>query len=123
MIQPHGSVKGVASVFPGGGQAHRQTALGSCARVKQAVYSSDRRVKRTPMRSILKMPEYGPMNRSMLRALNLAAAGTSFPDHPEAHRWLKMGAHIFADSLDKWSMEDSVPYREENMSYPTAAER
>jgi hypothetical protein len=63
------------------------------------------------MRSIWKMPEYGPMNRSMLRALNLAAAGVSFPHHPEAARWRKMGAHIFADSLDKWSMEDSLPYQ------------
>jgi hypothetical protein len=60
---------------------------------------------------ILKMPEYGPMNRSMLRALNLASAGVSFPDHKDSARWLKMGKHIFADSLDKWSMEDSPSYQ------------
>ncbi len=52
------------------------------------------------MRPIELMPEYGPMNRSMLRALNLAAAGSSFPEHREAAKWLKMGRHIFADSLD-----------------------
>ena len=63
------------------------------------------------MRPIAMMPEYGPMNRSMLRALNLAAAGASFPDHPDAQKWLKMGRHIFADSLDKWSMEDAGPYQ------------
>ena len=63
------------------------------------------------MRPIERMPEYGPMNRSMLRALNLAAAGSSFPQHKEASKWLKMGRHIFADSLDKWSMEDSGAYQ------------
>lgn len=63
------------------------------------------------MRPIEKMPEYGPMNRSMLRALNLAAAGSSFPAHKESQKWLKMGRHIFADSLDKWSMEDAGPYQ------------
>jgi len=63
------------------------------------------------MRPIERMPEYGPMNRSMLRALNLAAAGSSFPEHGEASKWLKMGRHIFADSLDKWSMEDSGAYQ------------
>jgi hypothetical protein len=63
------------------------------------------------MVSISKMPEYGPMNRSMLRALNLAAAGSSFPDHRYSHSWLKMGYHIFADSLDKWSMEDAGAYQ------------
>ncbi len=63
------------------------------------------------MRPIERMPEYGPMNRSMLRALNLAAAGSSFPEHEEAAKWLKMGRHIFADSLNKWSMEDSGAYQ------------
>lgn len=63
------------------------------------------------MRPIEKMPEYGPMNRSMLRALNLAAAGSSFPNHEQSSKWLKMGRHIFADSLDKWSMEDAGPYQ------------
>ena len=62
------------------------------------------------MRPIEMMPEYGPMNRSMLRALHLAAAGSSFPAH-EKSQWLKMGRHIFADSLDKWSMEDSGAYQ------------
>ena len=63
------------------------------------------------MQPIEMMPEYGPMNRSMLRALNLAAAGSSFPHHKQAQKWLKMGRHIFADSLDKWSMEDAGPYQ------------
>jgi hypothetical protein len=63
------------------------------------------------MHSILKMPEYGPMNRSMLRALNLAAAGSCLPHHRDSAKWLKMGRHIFADSLDKWSMEDAGPYQ------------
>ena len=69
------------------------------------------RVVELSMTPIWKMPEYGPMNRSMLRALNLAAAGVSCPDHPDAARWLKMGRHIFADSLDKWSMEDAGAYQ------------
>ena len=63
------------------------------------------------MRPIEMMPEYGPMNRSILRALNLAAAGSSFPAHEKSQQWLKMGRHIFADSLDKWSMEDSGAYQ------------
>ena len=33
------------------------------------------------MRPIEMMPEYGPTNRSMPRALNLAAAASSFPAH------------------------------------------
>ena len=32
------------------------------------------------------MPEYGPMNRSILRALNLAAAASSFPAHEKSQQ-------------------------------------
>ena len=38
------------------------------------------------MRPIEMMPEHGPMNRSMLRALNLAAAASSFPAHEKSQQ-------------------------------------
>ncbi|MBN1542858.1 hypothetical protein JW992_11985 [candidate division KSB1 bacterium] len=59
---------------------------------------------------IFAFPEWGAMNRTMLRAESLIAAATCFPDHPRAGEWKKMAEILASDSLEKWEIEDAQIY-------------
>jgi len=55
-------------------------------------------------------PEWGPMNRAMLRAYSLLLAAKALPDHPNAAKWDKMARVLAADSWGKWEEEDAQIY-------------
>ena len=55
-------------------------------------------------------PEWGPMNRAMLRAYALLLAAQAMPDHPSAIRWDKQARILAADSWQKWEEEDAQIY-------------
>ena len=55
-------------------------------------------------------PEWGPMNRAMLRAEGLALAAKALPDHPHAAHWRKLGAILARDSWNQWEEEDAQIY-------------
>ena len=55
-------------------------------------------------------PEWGPMNRAMLRAYSLLLAAKAVPDHPNAAKWDKMARILAADSWQKWEEEDAQIY-------------
>jgi len=55
-------------------------------------------------------PEWGPMNRAMLRAEGLLAAAQALPDHPEAPRWRKLAGILARDSWGRWAEEDAQIY-------------
>lgn len=55
-------------------------------------------------------PEWGPMNRAMLRAYSLLLAAQAVPDHPNAAKWNKMARVLAADSWGKWEEEDAQIY-------------
>ncbi|UCD25539.1 MAG: hypothetical protein JSW51_06390 [Gemmatimonadota bacterium] len=55
-------------------------------------------------------PEWGPMNRAMLRAYSLLLAAKAVPDHPDAAKWDKMARVLAADSWGKWEEEDAQIY-------------
>ncbi|MCI0495245.1 hypothetical protein L0Z72_09550 [candidate division KSB1 bacterium] len=59
---------------------------------------------------IFAFPEWGAMNRAMLRAESFMAAAVAFPDHPEAKKWKKMGEILASDSIEKWEIEDAQIY-------------
>jgi hypothetical protein len=55
-------------------------------------------------------PEWGPMNRAMLRAYSLLLAAQAVPDHPNAAKWDRMARVLAADSWGKWEEEDAQIY-------------
>ena len=59
---------------------------------------------------VFAFPEWGAMNRALLRAESFMAAWRAFPDHPNAARWEKMGEILAEDSIGKWEIEDASIY-------------
>ena len=59
---------------------------------------------------IFHFPEWGAMNRAMLRAESFMAAALAFPDHPDADKWKKMGKILADDNIGKWEIEDAQIY-------------
>ncbi len=55
-------------------------------------------------------PEWGPMNRAVLRAEGLLLASRALPEHPDAKKWLLMSRLIGDDSWNKWEEEDAQIY-------------
>jgi hypothetical protein len=59
---------------------------------------------------IRNFPEWGPMNRTMLRAQGLVLAAKALPDHPHAAFWRKLGDILARDSWGQWEEEDAQIY-------------
>jgi len=55
-------------------------------------------------------PEWGAMNRAILRAEGLMIAAQALPEHPHAANWAKLARTIAADSWGHWSEEDAQIY-------------
>lgn len=72
------------------------------AAVREAVASS--------VDIIFAFPEWGAMNRALLRAESFMAAYRAFPEDPEAGKWLKMARILADDSIGKWEIEDASIY-------------
>ena len=72
------------------------------AAVREAVASS--------VNIIFAFPEWGAMNRALLRAESLMAAYRAFPDDPDAAKWHKMAVILAEDSIGKWEIEDASIY-------------
>ncbi|MCG6987539.1 MAG: hypothetical protein LJF06_05120 [Gemmatimonadetes bacterium] len=59
---------------------------------------------------IFKYPEWGPMNRAMLRAYALELGVEAMPESPDAPRWKKMSRVLASDSWEHWDEEDAKMY-------------
>lgn len=55
-------------------------------------------------------PEWGPMNRTTLRAEALLWSAKAVPDHPHAAMWRKLAQSLAADSWGHWTEEDAQVY-------------
>jgi hypothetical protein len=55
-------------------------------------------------------PEWGAMNRALLRAESYMAASKALPDHPSAAKWRKMSEILAGDNIGKWEIEDASIY-------------
>jgi hypothetical protein len=62
------------------------------------------------MRYLLRTQEWGPMNRSALRAESLAWAVRALPDHPETPRWEMQRRALGDDNWGHWQIEDATIY-------------
>jgi hypothetical protein len=62
------------------------------------------------MRYLLRTAEWGPMNRSALRAESLAWAVRALPGHPEAPTWEMQRRALGDDNWGNWEIEDATIY-------------
>lgn len=59
---------------------------------------------------VFTFPEWGPMNRAILRAEGLELAAQTLPAHPRAPVWRKMARVLASDSWGHWEEEDAQIY-------------
>jgi len=62
------------------------------------------------MRYLLRTQEWGPMNRSALRAESLAWAVRALPGHPERPAWEMQRKALGDDNWGHWEIEDATIY-------------
>jgi hypothetical protein len=62
------------------------------------------------MRYLLRTAEWGPMNRSALRAESLAWAVRALPSHPDAPAWEMQRRALGDDNWGHWQIEDATIY-------------
>ena len=62
------------------------------------------------MRYLLRTAEWGPMNRSALRAESLAWAVRALPSHPDAPKWEMQRRALGDDNWGNWQIEDATIY-------------
>jgi hypothetical protein len=62
------------------------------------------------MRYLLRTAEWGPMNRSALRAESLAWAVRALPEHPDCPRWEMQRQALGDDNWGNWQIEDATIY-------------
>jgi len=55
-------------------------------------------------------PEWGAMNRSMLRAEGLYYGATALSHYPNAKRWMQLAETLASDNLKQWEIEDATVY-------------
>jgi hypothetical protein len=55
-------------------------------------------------------PEWGAMNRAMLRAEGLCYGATALAHHPNAKRWMQLAETLASDNLRQWEIEDATVY-------------
>ncbi len=62
------------------------------------------------MAYVLGTQEWGPMNRTALRAESLAWAVRALPDHPETDKWEMQRKALGDDNWGNWQIEDATIY-------------
>ncbi|MEK6572308.1 MAG: hypothetical protein AABZ61_13115, partial [Bacteroidota bacterium] len=55
-------------------------------------------------------PEWGAMNRTMLRAEGLYHGALALPQHPNADKWKQLAETLASDNLKQWEIEDATVY-------------
>jgi hypothetical protein len=59
---------------------------------------------------IFYFPEWGAMNRAMLRAEGLYYGSLAIPNHPNAPKWKQLAETLASDNLKQWEVEDATAY-------------
>jgi hypothetical protein len=55
-------------------------------------------------------PEWGAMNRAMLRAESLYYGATALSHHPSSNKWFQIAKTLASDNLNQWEVEDATVY-------------
>lgn len=59
---------------------------------------------------LMNYPEWGPMNRAILRSETFFYANLGLPNHPDAPKWKRMAQVLSSDSYQRWEEEDAAGY-------------
>ena len=59
---------------------------------------------------LMNYPEWGPMNRAILRSETFYYAYLGLPEHPDAPKWQRMAKILSSDSYQNWEEEDAAGY-------------
>ena len=59
---------------------------------------------------LMNYPEWGPMNRAILRSETFYYAYLGLPNHPDAPKWQRMAKILSSDSYQDWEEEDASGY-------------
>jgi hypothetical protein len=59
---------------------------------------------------LMNYPEWGPMNRAILRSETFFYAALALPDHPDRKKWERMAQVLSSDSYQRWEEEDAAGY-------------
>ncbi len=59
---------------------------------------------------LMNYPEWGPMNRTVIRAEILYYSYLALPDHSDSGIWEKMAGILIRDSYQQWEEEDATGY-------------
>lgn len=59
---------------------------------------------------LMHYPEWGPMNRAILRAETFYYSSLALPDYPDAPKWKRMAKILSRDSYQNWEEEDAAGY-------------
>ena len=79
-------------------------------RLSEAENAEAERLIAGSMRYLLTTQEWGPMNRSALRAETLAWAVRALPGHPQAPLWEMQRRALGDDNWGAWEIEDAMLY-------------
>jgi hypothetical protein len=83
--------------------------------LRQGIFSreEEKKIEETIADSLtylLRTQEWGPMNRTALRAESLAWAVRTLPDHPQAKKWEMQRKALGDDNWGNWQIEDATIY-------------
>lgn len=59
---------------------------------------------------LMNYPEWGPMNRAILRSETFLYASLALPNHPDKEKWQRMAQALSSDSYQRWEEEDATGY-------------
>ncbi len=59
---------------------------------------------------LMNYPEWGPMNRAILRSETFFYAALALPKHPDKTKWERMAHALSSDSYQRWEEEDAAGY-------------
>jgi len=59
---------------------------------------------------LMNYPEWGPMNRAILRSETFFYAALALPKHPDKKKWERMAQVLSSDSYQRWEEEDAAGY-------------
>ena len=59
---------------------------------------------------LMNYPEWGPMNRAILRSETFFYASIALPNHKDTKKWDRMAQALSSDSYQRWEEEDGAGY-------------
>ncbi len=100
----------IEGAFAGGPFCKGSLILRQAGKMDDALYARMLPVWESTVRQIMRLPEWGPFNRCVLRMITLSRFARLYPDSAYAKEAGDMGRFLAEDSIGRWNMEDTPLY-------------